>query len=149
MPLFFASHARFSTSFTLAFVTPSPHNQTSSLCSSQATCPSVHCLYICFFPFSLMSSSLLVQAVLCVKKTSMVYYMWPLSYAMAFHRKHNDLPILSFEKIPDFPLYLSKHFGGFLKISSYWNDSFENISFGQNKTISPHIVRVGGNSLKA
>lgn len=57
--------------------------------------------------------------------------------------------ILSFEKITDLRLVLAKHFGAFLKSSNYFNNYLENINFCQNKTISPQVVRVGGNSFKA
>ncbi|KAK4817028.1 hypothetical protein QYF61_026034 [Mycteria americana] len=46
-------------SCTLAFLTPSLHNQITSLCSSQDTCPCFHCLCISFLPFTLTRSRLI------------------------------------------------------------------------------------------
>ncbi|KAK4823598.1 hypothetical protein QYF61_003798 [Mycteria americana] len=60
--LFFASLAKFSSSRTLAFLTPSLHNRAASLYSSQDTCPCFHCLCISFLPFSLTSRSRLSHA---------------------------------------------------------------------------------------
>ncbi|KAK4822109.1 hypothetical protein QYF61_010037 [Mycteria americana] len=51
----------FHSSCTLAFLTPSLHNQAASLYSSQDTCPSFHCLCISFLPFSLTSRSQLIH----------------------------------------------------------------------------------------
>lgn len=55
--LFFASLAKFRFSFT--FLTPSLHNCTSPLYSSEVICPCFHSLHISFFPFSVTSNSLL------------------------------------------------------------------------------------------
>ncbi|KAK4830752.1 hypothetical protein QYF61_013241 [Mycteria americana] len=60
--LFFASLAKFSSSHTLAFLTPSLHNWASPLYSSQDTCPCFHCLCISFLLFSLTSRSRLSHA---------------------------------------------------------------------------------------
>ncbi|KAK4823326.1 hypothetical protein QYF61_000928 [Mycteria americana] len=53
--LFFAPLAKFSSSCSLAFLTPSLHNHAASLFSSEDTCPCFHCLCISFLPFSLTS----------------------------------------------------------------------------------------------
>ncbi|KAK4829247.1 hypothetical protein QYF61_002533 [Mycteria americana] len=52
----------FSSSCTLAFLTPSLHNQAASLHSSQDICPCFHCLCISFLPSSLTSRSRLSHA---------------------------------------------------------------------------------------
>ncbi|KAK4810853.1 LOW QUALITY PROTEIN: hypothetical protein QYF61_008825 [Mycteria americana] len=60
--LFLASLVKFSSSWALAFLTPSLHNWAVSLYSSQVTCPCFHCLCISFLPFSLTSMSQLSHA---------------------------------------------------------------------------------------
>lgn len=61
-------HALPSSSFALAFLTPSLYN--SSLYSSQVTWPCFHCLCICFLLFGLTSRKLSVPATLSVDETS-------------------------------------------------------------------------------
>ena len=55
--LFLASLDKFSSSYTMEFLTPSLHNQAASLYSSQDTCPCFRCLCISLLLFSLTSRS--------------------------------------------------------------------------------------------
>ncbi|KAK4819020.1 hypothetical protein QYF61_024136, partial [Mycteria americana] len=58
----FLADIPFSSSRTLAFLTPSLHNWAVSLYFSQDTCPCFHCLCISFLPFSLTRRSRLIHA---------------------------------------------------------------------------------------
>ncbi|KAK4814468.1 hypothetical protein QYF61_018986 [Mycteria americana] len=60
--LFFASLAKFSSSCSLAFLTPSRHKRAASLYSSQVTRPCFHCLCSSLLLFSLTSMSQLSHA---------------------------------------------------------------------------------------
>lgn len=62
LPVIFLFLADFSYSFTLAFLIPSLHNQTSSLHSSKVTCCYLYHLCMCFFPCSLTSTFQLSHA---------------------------------------------------------------------------------------